>query len=53
LSEIGSSILITSMNPRGFSVGDGLRAGGAGVLATSLLSVAREFWPWHRRPPGF
>jgi hypothetical protein len=53
VSEIGGAILVTSMSQRGFSVGDGVRAGAAGVLVSSLFSVAREFWPWHRRPPGF
>jgi hypothetical protein len=51
-SEIGSAILITSMHPGGFSVRDGLGAGAVGVLVSALGSVAREFWPWHRRPFG-
>jgi hypothetical protein len=53
VSEIGSAILLTNINPRGFSVRDGLVSGATGVLLSSLTSVAREFWPWHRRPPGF
>lgn len=51
-SEIGSGILITSLHPGGFSVRDGLVSGGIGVLVASLGAVAREFWPWHRRPFG-
>jgi len=53
VSEIGSAILLTNINPRGFSVRDGLVSGATGLLLSSLSSVAREFWPWHRRPPGF
>jgi hypothetical protein len=52
-SEIGSAILVTSLKRGGFSARDGLLAGATGVLGSSLVSVAREFWPWHRRPPGF
>jgi hypothetical protein len=51
-SEIGSAILITSLHPAGLSVRDGLVSGAVGVLVSSLGSVAREFWPWHRRPFG-
>jgi hypothetical protein len=52
MSQFGSAILITSLHPGGFSVRDGLVSGGVGVLASALGSVAREFWPWHRRPFG-
>jgi hypothetical protein len=51
-SEIGSAILITSLHPGGLSVWDGLVGGAVGVLVSALGSVAREFWPWHRRPLG-
>jgi hypothetical protein len=51
-SEIGSSILITGLRPGGLSVRDGLIGGSVGVLGSALGSVAREFWPWHRRPFG-
>lgn len=53
LSAIGGSILITSLQPRGFSAGDGVRGGAVGILGSSLVSVAREFWPWHWRPFGW
>ncbi|HEY2064527.1 MAG TPA: hypothetical protein VGG84_01100 [Gemmatimonadaceae bacterium] len=52
MSEIGSSILITSMHPGGFSVRDGLIGGAVGVSGSALGAVAREFWPWKRRPFG-
>jgi hypothetical protein len=52
VSELGSSILITSLHPGGFSVRDGLIGGAVGVLGSALGSVGREFWPWHRRPFG-
>ena len=52
MSEIGSSILITSMHPGGFSVRDGLIGGAIGVGGSALGAVAREFWPWKRRPFG-
>jgi hypothetical protein len=52
ISQLASALLVTTVNPRGFSVGEGLRSGGTGVLGASLFAVAREFWPWRRRPPG-
>jgi hypothetical protein len=52
MSEIGSGILVTSLHPAGFSARDGLIAGSVGVLGSALGAVAREFWPWRRRPFG-
>jgi hypothetical protein len=52
VSEIGSAILITGLRPGGFSARDGLVSGAIGVAGTALGSVARELWPWHRRPFG-
>jgi hypothetical protein len=51
-SEIVSAILITSLHPGGLSLTSGLGAGGVGIAATALGAVAREFWPFHRRPFG-
>jgi hypothetical protein len=53
VTELTSALLVTTVEPRGFSWGEGLRAGATGLLASSVLYAAREFWPWHRRPPGF
>jgi hypothetical protein len=52
MSEIGSAILITSLHPGGFSVRDGLISGAVGVAGSAAGAVAREFWPWKRRPFG-
>jgi hypothetical protein len=52
LSEIGSAILVTGLHPGGFSARDGLIGGAIGVVGASAGAVAREFWPWHRRPFG-
>jgi hypothetical protein len=51
-SEIVSAILITSLHPGGLSLTSGLGAGAVGIAATALGAVAREFWPFHRRPFG-
>lgn len=53
VTEVTSALLVTTVEPRGFSWGEGLRAGATGLLASSALSAVREFWPWHRRPPGW
>ena len=50
--EIASALVVTSVQPGGFSIGRGLHAGASGLASASLTAVAREFWPWHWRPPG-
>ena len=50
--DITSALVVTSVHPGGFSVRRGLLAGASGIASASLTSVAREFWPWHWRPPG-
>jgi hypothetical protein len=51
-SEIVSAILVTSLLPGGFALRSGLASGAVGVAASALGAVAREFWPFHRRPFG-
>jgi hypothetical protein len=51
-SEIVGSVLITGLRPGGFNVKDGLVGGATSLLVSSAFSTVREFWPWHRRPPG-
>jgi hypothetical protein len=51
-SEIVSAILVTSLRPGGLAFGSGLAGGAVGVGASALGAVAREFWPFHRRPFG-
>jgi hypothetical protein len=53
LTEIGSSLVVTSVHPGGFSFRDGAVGGVSGLASTSLTSLGRELWPWHWRPPGF
>ncbi len=53
LAEVGSALLVTFVQPRGFSAKEGLRAGLTALAASAGVSVAREFWPWRRRPPRF
>ena len=50
--DITSALVVTSVHPGGFSVSRGLLSGASGLASASLTSVAREFWPWHWRPPG-
>jgi hypothetical protein len=50
--DIASALVVTSVHPGGFSVRRGLLSGASGLASASLTSVAREFWPWHWRPPG-
>ena len=52
VSEIGGSLLITTLRPDGFSWREGLRGGVISVAMSPLLPLAREFWPWRWRPPG-
>jgi hypothetical protein len=51
VTELASGILVTSVEPRGFRVGAGVRNGAIGLAGESLVDVVREFWPWHWRPP--
>src|SRR5206468_5630094 len=50
-TELVSGILVTSVHPGGFHVGEGIRAGATGILGEALADVVREYWPWHWRPP--
>ena len=52
LGGIASALVVTSVRPGGFSIGRGLQGGASGLASASLTAVAREFWPWHWRPPG-
>ena len=52
LSDLTSGVLVTSVHPGGFSVGEGLRSGLTGLAASSLIAAGREFWPFRWRPPG-
>ncbi|MEP7346598.1 MAG: hypothetical protein ABI877_15105 [Gemmatimonadaceae bacterium] len=52
-SAVASGLLVSTLHPRGFSVGDGLKGGATNLLTSSLFSAAREFWPWEWRPFGF
>jgi hypothetical protein len=49
-TEIASGILVTSVRPGGFKMGEGVRNGVTGLAGESLFSLVREFWPWKWRP---
>jgi hypothetical protein len=51
VSELVSGILVTSVRPGGFRVGEGVRNGITGLAAESVGGLVREYWPWHWRPP--
>jgi hypothetical protein len=51
VTELASGILVTAVHPGGFNVRDGLVAGVTSVASESALSLVREFWPFHWRPP--
>ncbi|HXT18220.1 MAG TPA: hypothetical protein VN706_21495 [Gemmatimonadaceae bacterium] len=51
VTELVSGVLVTSVRPGGFHVGEGLRDGVTGLAGEALADVAREFWPWKWRPP--
>jgi hypothetical protein len=50
-TEVASGILVTAVHPGGLNVREGIVAGVTGVASESALSLVREFWPWHWRPP--
>jgi hypothetical protein len=50
-TEVVSGILVTAVRPGGLSVTDGIRNGITGIAAESAISLVREYWPWHWRPP--
>ena len=52
VADLTSGVLVTSVHPGGFSLNEGVRIGLTDLVASSLISVGREFWPFHWRPPG-
>jgi hypothetical protein len=53
IAEMAGALLVTGVRPEGFSATEGLRGGLTAIGGHAVLYVARELWPWHRRPPGF
>jgi hypothetical protein len=53
VTELLSGVLATGVRSSGLHVGEGLRGGATGLVAESLIDVAREYWPWRWRPPFF
>jgi hypothetical protein len=51
ITELASGVLVTSVRPGGFRVGEGFRNGATGLISESIVDVVREYWPWHWRPP--
>jgi hypothetical protein len=52
VGEFVSSLAVTSVRPGGFSFSRGVEGAASGIASTAATAIAREFWPWHWRPPG-
>jgi hypothetical protein len=48
-----SALVVTSVHPGGFSPSRGLGSGVGNITGAALSALAREFWPFRWRPPGF
>ena len=49
---IVGALAVTSVHQGGVSWSRGLSSGAGSIASSALTSVAKEFWPWHWRPPG-